>query len=656
MTSRWPLLIPIFALVVIGILAMAQPPHLPPEDRTPPEEADELPTTRPEPPERTQHALPPARYTDADLPGYVGDVLDGGTRFQRRVASAAALRRLTADVRARRVSPRSAAASVNRLVALRLQAEHRRPWPPPFDPEQPVPGRTKVLDILEVLRAGPFEPERLRARKSADDKAAMRDAPNVRVWAPLRSRLAKSAIRSGAALLHRLDQRVGVTSDDGFDVLHAPDCGRAIFPRLRIRRIWVGVFLFADDFGIVDSDLAPGHWEITLRHELVHAWQHMHLADWHNRFICEGLATYLSRLESGDDGFEVPVERLRNNFKLLLEMVDRLGKNGRGMNAFRLERLIHADPWEFYELGYFSYLVAQACMAYLDAKVIGHALWSGQEDDLRLPLARIGWTELLAWVRSQAAGGTAGNAFVVGDDGDPMDPAEDAADRPRFPHRVLERMGVVISPSGARDALRLGDDALIDNDAHVGRVMAEIFARDGKGPVTLACDVSPAMDEARGPMVRPPEEARLRFNVPRREGTPRAFMKRFLALAAYRFRERDLNLLAVSDRVEATRRPLPVSDEPLNRAAVPWYLRFSEPRAGPLVLFFASEAEPGVEEETRVTDLVHAVQPLPEGLGPYLVVDLGKQPGYGRDLAKAIYRAGRAKGVRVAYWHAAEEE
>ncbi|MDJ0975873.1 MAG: hypothetical protein QNJ98_15540 [Planctomycetota bacterium] len=655
MRLPWPVLLLLIPAIAIWFLANAEPELEPYIESQEDEEPEARPTTRRKRVRSTKTRPGPANYTDADLPDYVRESLEGLTRFQRRLAAGALYKRLQRDLRARNITPRNTAAAIIHLADTRLRVEGKsEALARMLAPEQPVPSSKRLYEVLELLTTPALDPGALPLFRKEEGEDALGSERLVRIWARDQARLSSSSIETGASLVRRLDRLAGVSLDGGYDVLHDATCGRDLFPHMRLPGNWIGVYLHPDRFCIVDATLSSTQWAPTLRHELVHAWQYAHCGAWSSRFLTEGIAEYLSHVHTRDETIEVPLSRLRDNFALLLRMIDRFQKLGKGFDEFDLQRLLTAKPWEFYMLGYFSYLVAQASIAYVDVETLKRSLWSGREDALWSAVHAMEWKALIAWVRKHAGGGVAGRAFVVGDRGQELPMLDPNAHRPKWAHRVLSRMGVDVKPSEALDALELADGDLIDNYAHVAQVINEVLAGPRDKPLTVICDVTSAMDEKRGPMARAPETDRRHLPVIQRDSTPRRYLDLLFVTALRRNRFQDLHLLAASDRVEATRRPLPRIGGALRAAAIPWWLRYGEPAKGPILVFTATAAGPTTKEETRIAALAHAMRELPEGIGPILVVDLGKEPGYGRDLAQAIYRAGRAAGVRVAYWHAAE--
>lgn len=658
MTSRWPLLIPLCALLAIAFLPDTGPaidPYAPAPEATEPEPGIEAPR-RPRP--RSRRASRAVGYTEADLPDYVRAPLRGATRLQRRLEVGLRFRRLERELASRKIAPRSAAAALLHLAHHRLHAEGRfEPDERLRDEAQPVPGAQRLLEMLAPLTNPALDPRALPLYGAAPGADGLGADRLVRLWAQDRGGVTQASLETGISLVKRLDRLAGVSLESGYDVVNDPSCGRDLFRGLRVPGNWIGIYLHRDRFCLVDATLPPARWSLVLRHELVHAWQYAHCEPWSSRFLTEGIAEYLRHVRPGDPSIEVPLRRLRDNFALLLRMVERFQKLGKGMDGFSLQRLLTAQPWEFYMLGYFSYLVAQASIAYVDVETLKRSLWSGRESALWTAIHALEWKELIAWVREQAGGGVAARAFVVGDSGQERPIVDHDAHRPKWAHRVLSRMGVDVSPSEALDALELGDDELIDSYEHVGRVMAEVLGRGREEPLTLICDVTSAMDVRRGPVTALPESAGNVMPALPKEHTPRRFLESFLTgYYRHRRRGREVHLMAASDRVEPARHPLPHVDAPLHADAIPAFLRHGEPLAGPVIVLTASAADAREAEAARVAALTAALRPLPEGVGPYLVVDLGSRPGYGRDLARALYHAGRAAGVRVAYWHAAEAE
>lgn len=370
------------------------------------------PAVRDEPPPSAPAASVEAARapeTEASEPAAPAERLRGLTKFQRRLAAGERLQTIREELEASAVDVETAARRVRALVPALLRADGygrrsvriRRKT-----------SRGEVVQVLEWLTKPSRDPRALKlaGQESADP---LLDRRTVRAWT-LGGSLSDKEVASATHLIDHIAAVIGTPIDKGFDVLVTPGQGRDVFPRLWMYPWSVGVYYPRDDFATVRSTLPRDVRGEVLQHELIHAYEQRFLK-LRSRLVSEGLAEYLRLVEPGDDGFNVPPERMRDNFAALLKRLEFLKACGFDMTAVKPALLVKVDPVHFYELRWISYLMAQASLAYVGDDVIRQSLLEGSDAGIVRAIREMRWQSFLAFVRRHGARGSSARSMVVRD-------------------------------------------------------------------------------------------------------------------------------------------------------------------------------------------------------------------------------------------------
>ena len=431
--------------------------------------------------------------------------VEGRTRFQRRLSAGGELLRVRRELEAERLPPRAALERLQELAPTYL-----------------------LLDqVTRVFESGSLPSPEAGARILAFLTDPRRDAKGLaldgvqeatdplgtnlrlRTWT-VGGALGASAVRAADALLARLDSHAGVPDDDGYDVLATPAMGNDVFPEREFP--WpfpaAGYYTPEDELCVVGTHYDPSFVALVLRHELVHAWQHRHLPAMQSRFLQEGLAEYLSRLESSDYRLEVPPDRIRNEFAALLKMLGRMQSSGISWQGVVPARLLTLDPPSFYRLGHMGYLLGLATFAYVGGDTVERALKTASDGVLAAAVREIDWADFLRFLGEHGADGDPALATWIQDGRGGEAPTTRRTRRYQGAAAVLRSLGVRV-PAEVRDR-RLGqlleqERAFPAQDAErVDAALRAVLA--GEGRALFLVDVTTQMGEPLRAVELPPSD------------------------------------------------------------------------------------------------------------------------------------------------------
>lgn len=114
----------------------------------------------------------------------------------------------------------------------------------------------------------------------------------------------------------------------------------------------------------------------------------------------------------------VNIALMRHELAALTFLLDSLEKaqgNRARDDKKRLRKFLELSPLEFYSLGAFGYLMAQACMAYVGEEVVLDALGKRNDKVIYEALKNTDWDEFHEWLTEQSRGGIPGLANPVFD-------------------------------------------------------------------------------------------------------------------------------------------------------------------------------------------------------------------------------------------------
>ncbi len=307
----------------------------------------------------------------------------------------------------------------------------------------------------------------------------------LRIWA--RRETAKrdlplgSEARSCEVLVRQLFAISNASRGPGFDLLMAEKLGAEIFPRVALLKGAAGFYTRSDRLCVVESPLPPRFRRHVMRHELVHAFSHQVAPRGPApSFIKEGLAEYLAHLEPEDEAFDIPPERLADDFARLVALL-RYSREFLEVDRLHPAKLARLTQAEFYFLRYMGYLLAEATMAFIDAQAIELAFRSKSYAPIRKALEEIEWTVLLAFIEQYAPQGEPTRSLVGLDAPEIADPA--------LLRKVLEKLGIPLSPDEEPDPSLFGSRPATIS---VSEVVAEMTR--GEEPILMLCDLSRGLD------------------------------------------------------------------------------------------------------------------------------------------------------------------
>ena len=340
----------------------------------------------------------PTRYASPDLLvskyGLRTSAIEGKTPFTRRLSVGARLYQLYVDRRWRRIDDDLVASALKRTVVqehlLRLDA-----WPEIKRENAAWEGESEIASRLRRLIQPRRDARGLKRSFWPADSDRLGGGSKLRVWTQ-KTKHPEAEVQVGAAFLDQLASVAGDVTPGGYDVFMSPKLGAELFPQSKTltRFAWAaGVYVSGDDLSIVRSHLLPNFRVLVLKHELVHAWCAHHVKHWRSRFVSEGLAEYLSRLEPRDPGFRIPHRRFRHNLAALLRMLTDLDGAGIEIRSVPFDALVRSTPAQQYALGHLGYLLAQAAMVYIGPLVIEKALDEWSEAQLIDAIGRITWED-----------------------------------------------------------------------------------------------------------------------------------------------------------------------------------------------------------------------------------------------------------------------
>ena len=386
----------------------------------------------------------------------------GLSRFERRLWIGDLLEHLALDFGAGRIEPERTHEHFAALFHLGALGIERWRSDAPAVAASAYGGRTPLVSALqEVTRPTRARRSFLLHGREADPLGTGGDL-RLRVWTPRGQSVARDAVEGALSLLQRLDAVAAVDTPARVDVLATTARADDVFPALsQLPFPFIGVYLPTDRLAVVGTQHTPERFRRLIQHEVIHAWHHASRPQWNTTFTIEGLATYASHLRPQDEGLAVPADRLRDDLAWLLRAIASLRSRGVELTDVHLGALIRARPWEFYALGWFAYVVAEACFAHVGPEAIEHALRSGGEQALLARFGSVSWSELVGWVEEHAKGGNADAAWFVtetpppGQEGPPErtvepGPLADLGLRVRDPRRDDDSVSAPRRPSRPR--------------------------------------------------------------------------------------------------------------------------------------------------------------------------------------------------------------
>jgi hypothetical protein len=340
--------------------------------------------------------------------------------------------------------------------------------------------REKLTEAIEFLTVPPRDLQRVRLfRREVEDPLGTRQL--VRVWT-LGAGYVDAELEHAEEMLRHVAAVAQVELPAGVDVLVTPEMGRDVFPRQSGHPWAVGVYFLHDRYCAVRSRLPPLMREEVVKHELVHAYCHRFTEDFTSScFVAEGLAEYLRRCRSSDDGFKLPASLFAGNLAHLQRMLRRSG--------FPLVRvpprlLVRLPARAFYSLRSLGYLLAEAAMLYIGGDTIERAFRERRDDAIVAAVEAIGWRAFLKFVAKHA---DARATTLTVEDGSPE--VSGSLSRRQL-HETLAALGVKTPIDATK--LVAAPGGLLEAPRQIS-AMLQALAEPGPAPV-LFTDVSDAMD------------------------------------------------------------------------------------------------------------------------------------------------------------------
>ena len=629
----------VLLLAVLGLLARFGAWMLSSESVDPPKlQASAAPrVTRVTPASAPTAVAAPSEGAPKAKPVQSADPLRGFTKFQRRLAAGERLRTIRDDLEDDAIDFETAALRIRALVPALLRADG-------YGRRQVRLGeQTSRGEVDQVLTWLTRPPRQVGALTLAGPASLdpLSDVRTVRAWVA-DEKLPVEEVASATRLMDQIADVLGAPVEPGFDVLVTPDQGADVFPLLR--RVWwsVGTYYHADDFATVRSTLPADFRAEVLQHELIHAYTRRHI-ECGSRLVSEGLAEYLRYLEPDDDGFNIPPERMRDNFTALLERFDILRARRLDVGQIRPARLIQLSPKEFYHLRYVSYLIGQASLAYIGGDVVQQSLSRGSDAGIVKAIREMHWRGFLQFLKAHSAGGVATRSMVLRD-GAPIRTSSGDTGTQTF-LAAVERLGVDVGPDVDLDLPELD---VVDHLAVGGRVEHVLqLLRDASVRFMFYSDRSAAMDK---PIELAPTDPRLRDALARihvTTKTGRGFADGLYAgsragrLSGHRAIDAKLRMVWSKSQHVAypyDPRPFPRKLARLLNALAP-----HPDRIGVVVCVasrWSAKQEKAALEVLRDADTPDAM----------LIVDLSDGTGDARRLAELFHVAYEGRG-NVAYWN-----
>ena len=442
-----------------------------------PAAAKEAPAASPPAPKTT--IAEAAKLPSPSKPAPPTRPLRGLTKFQRRLAAGERLNVLHDEL-----PGLDAQTAARRFAALRPALLAADGWR-----GRRIRRRSTLSQIDEALREliHPRRDVRWLKLSGPHSHNPLVNARPVRAWT-LDAAVSDAEWGAATDLMLHVATVLGTPIYKGFDVLVTPGQGRDVFPRLWMYSWSAGVYYRRDDFATVRSTLPRDVRGEVLQHELIHAYEQRFLK-LRSRFVSEGLAEYLRMVEPGDDGFNVPPERMRDNFAALLKQLDVLQELGLDVRTVKPGLLVEVGPMPFYQLRWISYLMAQASLAYVGGDVIRESLLEASDAGIVRAIREMRWRSFLAFVRKHGADGSSELSMVVRDH-IPGSAGAGRVDAEAFA-RALESIGVEVPRDVKIDPQSLDAARLLARE----RVLSVLRAF-GDGSVTplFWSDRSAAMD------------------------------------------------------------------------------------------------------------------------------------------------------------------
>lgn len=370
--------------------------------------------------------------------------VSGHTKFQRRLAVGDGLAQALRDMESGEVKPQAIAKAVTEVTKELLAVDQVY-----IDQEKKVAfGRGNFVDEMhaamtavaaardwhgtgedpnkETIRSylKPLtSPNRgltgFKLTATGDTKEPLGDDSLIRVWYRSGAGISKDALGNAQRTISKILNEIDADHKPGFDVIYDPNLAVSLWGAIKGSPQAAGLYVIPDQFGIVLSSLNEEYTPEVLKHELIHAITYQRGPNNSfetSRFVSEGLAEYLRKLLPSDNGLEVPPDRFKNEFALLLQIVRQREAEGWKFDRLDLSRFAQVEPAEFYQYGYFGYLVAQAAMAQIGGSRIHRAI-AKERNDTRLvrDLRTNSWVKLISFVERHSAGGDPRKAIVIED-------------------------------------------------------------------------------------------------------------------------------------------------------------------------------------------------------------------------------------------------
>ncbi|MBI4586133.1 MAG: hypothetical protein HY717_19150 [Planctomycetes bacterium] len=426
--------------------------------------------------------------------------LPGKSQFQRRLAAGGRLRELSRALRADGSNLEAVAAETWKLRPALLKADGQ----PLIDILKTPPEKVSTRSLQFLLGLLTRPPRDLHSLKLANRIHGDDPLGNdllVRLWTRGGSYPAEE-IAAAERLLRHLFQIAGFSLEEGFDVLATPRKGEDVFPHQGGYSWAAGLYFPGDGYCTVQSTLAPPFRSEVLRHELIHKLCDRLLEDYFSsRLIVEGLPEYLRLLRPGNGRLRVPNRRLADDFALLISQIDRLRGKSVPMDDFDPRKLLSLPAKKFYALRSFSYLMAQAAMAYIGPAAIEEAFRCRSSRPIADAVQRIQWPDFLEFIRDNAREGFPERAIVV-EDPHPLEALlqEEPAEAKELIRSALRDLGATVAENIDLDPrLFSASEERINADEAVREALLTLLqaAADGAGgeaPPLLFLDPDCAAD------------------------------------------------------------------------------------------------------------------------------------------------------------------
>ncbi len=595
--------------------------------------------------------------------------VQGHSRFQKRLSVGEELFRVGQEIAAKRL-PQAAART--RIIEFRSHFLGLDRVAGFMRQEQAF--RDGGVHLLGYLTEPRRDPAGISLHGIEESEDALGSNLRIRTWTRA-GPLSKGAVRSADALIERLDAHSGVLSEGGFDVLATPAMGNDVFPERTLPFPFpvAGYYTSQDDLCVIGTRYAGPFVQLVLKHELVHAWQHRHVPAMRSRFLQEGLAEYLSRLESSDFRLELPPRRIRDELAALRGMLLRMERFGMSWSGLQPGELVRLNPRDFYAIGHLGYVLGLATFAYIGGETVELALKTGSSGPLISAIQEMDWEAFMAFLEEHAEGGRAAAALWVQDGRGDEDLRLTRAQRYRRSSSVLRGLGVAVPPGmSARGIGQLLEAERAFPAQEAGAILPVLDALlGGESRLLFVADATRSMElPFRGASVRGSDGESL-LDEALSADTRQTFATRLFATLRSAAKDGSATTGCMSTNVRSCTLPVELSDSPLSLEPLPRWLGRSGVAGASLVVCLGSEdrqrdaireaiarsvgSEPAdVEDGTLrhvlaglVADLLdrHDVSPA-----VVLVVDLADGASDALALAQAFAER-LGSEARVAYWN-----